>query len=94
MTMLSPRSARGIFVRIRPHAWTRGTVTLEAALDAQRFDTLIKSVFASASRRRLLAGVASGVFAALSFTRGTEDVAAKKKNKEAQVQGREGKVRR
>ena len=48
-------------------------------MDADRFDSLTRSLPAAASRRGLLAGLASGLVAALPLVLSGEDAPAKKK---------------
>ena len=50
-------------------------------MDAERFDELIRSFRSGSSRRRLLAGLASGMLAALPFALDGEEAKAKKKRK-------------
>ena len=48
-------------------------------MDAKHFDHLTRDFFRTASRRRVLAGLAAGLLTALPLARGDEPVAAKKK---------------
>ena len=55
-------------------------------MDADRFDTLVRSVSTAASRRGVVAALAGSLLATLPLLFGSSEVAAKKKRKKKKKQ--------